>query len=553
MHMTETITARWEGTAYTEIPKGTLLQDLAPKDRKHRILAAEVNGILTELDQPLFESAEITWLDDHCEQGWRVYKRSMIFLLIVSAKEEFPDLDLYVSHSLSEGIFCRFQNGRCTKEMAERLTGRMRFHMENALPFTRLHVSKEEAANYFRSHGNEDKAALMEKGPDRTTLYQAGPIMDNLLGPMVPDAGYLDFFLVLSYEDGIWLKLPARKYLGCGKADRVPVTRLQRAMRDFDEWSRLMGIETVGDLNRVVKAGPEKFNDLVQVSETFYERHIRDIADTVKLDFPTARLILLAGPSSSGKTTSSERLGIQFKTLGIQIVRISMDDYFKSRELTPLLPNGKPDFESLRAMDLDLFQDNMSSLLAGKLTRLPRYDFVEGRSIPEARELRLREDQILIVEGIHAMNPVLTEHLPAESIRRMFVSALTQLNYDRYSPVSASDCRMIRRMARDMQFRGVEPRNTLLHWNEVRKGEHMNIFPWQDLADFFLNSSLLYEMAVLRPMVETSLAAIPFGDETYASAQKALALIRCFEPTGTELVPRNSILQEFLGNSVFKV
>ncbi len=556
--MTETITVTLDGVTYTDIPKGiclsTLVEHLFPGE-DHPILGAFFQGRLQGLDTCLTRNTTLTWVKADSEMGWRIYRRSTVFLLLLAVKELFPQDDLFVSHSLSEGLYCRFVSRKVQPEHIPALIKVMKRLVKEDIPFVKQEIPAEQAAAFLKEIDNLPMAEVLEqkaKG-ESSLFYTAKNITKYCFGPLVPSTGWLTNFHLEFFQAGIWLKLPYRRYLGCAPMNQVPVHHLQRAMADFDEWSRLMGVETIADLNRVVRSNQEELIQLILISETFYDRHIRDVADAVTKDLPTARLLLLAGPSSSGKTTSTERLGVHFRTLGVKPVRLSMDDYFLDREKTPLTPEGKPDFECLQALNLDLFQENMRDLLSGKETSLPRFDFKEGKSILDSRRLRLGEDQVLIVEGIHALNEEVSQHLPEKCIRRIFVSALTQLNYDRYTPVSASDCRMIRRMARDMQFRGIEPKNTLLSWDAVRRGEHMNIFPWQDRADFFVNSCLLYEMCVLRSLVEAPLAAITPEEECYPKAKQALALVQSFAPADASLVPRNSILQEFLGNSLFSV
>ena len=324
-------------------------------------------------------------------------------------------------------------------------------------------------------------------------------------------------------------------------------------MSEFHDWSALMGIRTVDELNEIVERPGDDFTDLVLIAETLQERYLHDISDAIFADFPRVRLVLLAGPSSSGKTSTCRRLGIQFRTLGVHPVQISMDDYYVDRSKTPLGPDGQPDYECVEALDVELFQRNMRELLEGKEASLPKYDFKEGRSIHDHRRLRLAQDQILIVEGIHALNPRLSDSIPPEQKRRIFISALTQLNLDAYNPLSASDNRLIRRMVRDMQFRNLSPSNTLALWDKVRRGENIHIYPHHDNADFFINSVLIYELPVLRPLAEGPLADIGPDDPNYLEAQRVLRLIRMFSPAPADAVPRSSILQEFLGHSLFDV
>jgi len=556
--MADYITVTYDEGQTIKIRKGSsldaLLKRLPPRERVP--VAATVNGALQELDYQLYIDSAVKWVDYNSNLGWRIYQRSLIFLLLLAVKELYPDRQLWVSHSLSEGLFCRLDGGEkpITPSQVKALQNKMQEYVNQDIKFERSMVSLSDAVAYFRTHGNEKKAELIEaRKEEYLALYTAGGISEYFFGLMSTRAGLLTQFALIPFEHGFVLRLPARRYLGCRDRSRIVAHQLHATLEKYGEWSTLMGIQTVSDLNQVVRAGEREFTDLVLVSENLYERSLRDISDQVMEDFPTARLIMLAGPSSSGKTTSAKRLSIEFRTIGIKPVMISLDDYFVDRDKTPLDKEGKPDYEGLAALDLELFQINMRALLAGFDAALPRYNFKTGKSEPEYRYIKLEDDQVLIVEGIHALNEKLLAGIPPEMVRKVFVSALTQLNLDSYTTVSASDNRLIRRMVRDMQFRGMSPIATLEYWDEVRKGEHHNIFPWQERADFFINSALIYELPVLRPLIEDSLSAITPDQSCYLEARRMLRLIRYFAPAPADIIPRTSILQEFIGQSIFDV
>lgn len=539
------------------VPKGTtlaaLLETLPPRPRQP--LAALVNGSLQELDYPLYIESEIEWLDYNCAVGWRICRRSLVFLLQLAVNELFPGRQLWVSHSLSEGLFC-WLHGTTGQQVSaaevERLEQRMRGYVAEALPITRSSLARDDAAAMFRTEGKTEKALLLERRKEEyISIYTANGLSEFFFGKMAINARYLPDFHLLPYEDGFVMHLPAREYLGCVDRSDFLSRQLQTTLAEYHEWSELMGVKTVSDLNSIVERGAEEFLDLVLVAETLQERNLHRVSDAIYADFPTVRLVLVAGPSSSGKTTTTRRLGIQFRTLGVKPVMISLDDYFVDRDKTPLNENGYPDFEGLAALDLDLFNENMQALLSGREAALPHYDFTTGKSIKAHRRLRLADDEILLVEGIHALNERLTARIPHQYKRKIFISALTQLNLDACNPVSASDNRLIRRIVRDMQFRNSSAADTLDHWDEVRRGEHRNIFPFQEEADFFINSVLIYELPVLRPAVEAALMEISQEQDCYLEAQRLLRLVRYFTPAPADPVPRASILQEFLGNSIF--
>lgn len=541
-----------------QIAPGTeLSQVLALRPPRPRPpVVALVNGSLQELDYPLYADSHIQWLDHDCAVGWRVYRRSLVFLLRLAVAELFPERSLWVSHSLSEGLFCWLKGpaGRCvTPAEVRALEQRMRCYVDEKLPIRRRQISREDAVALFRAQGEADRAELIEgRREEYLSLYSAQGLSVFFFGKMATNAALTPYFHLLPYEDGFVVHLPAREYLGCTDRAAFLSKQLQTTLTEYHEWSDLMGVATVSDLNRLVQAGTDSLTELILVAETLQERNLHRVSDSIYADFPEARLVLLAGPSSSGKTTTTRRLCIQFRTLGVRPVMISMDDYFIDRERTPLNERGLPDYEGLGALDLELFQRDVEQLLAGEEASLPRYDFTSGRSLPDQRRLRLEPDQILIVEGIHALNEAISSHIPKKRKRKIFISALTQLNLDSCNPVSASDNRLIRRIVRDIRSRNISAAGTLDRWDEVRRGEHKNIFPFQEEADFFINSVLIYELPVLRPLIETSLMEITPDQSCYLEARRLLRLIRYFAPAPADAVPRTSILQEFLGNSIFK-
>lgn len=555
--MKHNITVRFPGGEQISLEEGLRLEQLLAllPPRPLPALAAEVNGALQELDYPLYTDSQVQWVDYNCSLGWRIYRRSLVMLLHQACRELFPERQLWVSHSLAEGYFCCFRGGIVAREEeVAALEQRMQEYVEQDLPIRREQVSRADAIRYLQERGEKAQAALLQEQEEKDLdLYSLKEQREHFFGPMVNRCGLLQDFGLEAYEEGFLLRLPAREYLGCQNKGQIIPGRLHAILESYGQWSALMGVSTISDLNRIVRSGEEALIQLMLVAETLYDRQLFQATDQILRGLPQVRLVLLAGPSSSGKTTSTERLGIQFRSMGVEPVRISMDDYFVDREKTPLNERGMKDFESLDALDLELFHENMRELLAGREAALPRYDFKSGKSIHNHRTLRLEKEQILLVEGIHALNPRLSESIPREQVWKIFVSALTQLNLDPRCPFSTSDNRLLRRIARDMQFRGIPPMETLNRWEDVRRGEHRNIFPYQEEADLFINSSLIYELPVLRPLVEEALAAIPPEDPCALEAGRLLQLIRCFAPAPAEIVPRDSILQEFIGNSLFHV
>ena len=552
------VTVTYDEGAQTSANTGISLSALLAKLPRRAIepVAAVVNGKLQELDYRIYIDSRIKWLDHDSIGGHRIYKRSLVFLLLVAAQELFGDYQLWVSHSMENSLFCRLLGEPPLEATAVKLLeARMKELAAADLPIERHLVTREDGASFFAAQGNEEKARLLlRRASPNLNLYSMftdkTSLTNYFYGRMAISSGTLKDFSLLPFADGFILNLPHRSLLGKITWDFSQPRRIQATVDEYRAWVNLLGISTVTDLNRVIENGD--FSDLVLIAETMQERMLHRIADCLADEFPKVRLVLIAGPSSSGKTTFTRRLSIQLRTLGITPIAVSMDNYFLNRDKTPLNDQGKPDFESTCAMDLKLFNQHLAELIAGQEVLLPHYDFVTGQRDDITQPCRLGEKNIIIVEGIHALNEALTSSVPFENKRKIFVSALTQLNLDPYNPIPTSDNRLIRRMVRDMQFRNMTPIATLANWEEVRKGEYENIFPFENHADYFFNSSLIYELAVLRPYVEAELAAITPDIPAYLEAKRLLRFIQYFSEAQSEMIPKNSILQEFLGGSCFE-
>ena len=553
----ENITVTYDGEQHCQTSQGISLAGLLQELPRRPIepVAAVVNGKLQELDYRLYIDSNIVWLDYNSSGGHRIYKRSLVFLLLAAASEIFPQHQLWVSHSLDNGLFCRLLGeAPPAAPQIELLQQRMRELVQADLPITRHQVTREDGASFFFSQGKEEKARLiLHRNSSNLNLYTLDTgrisLTEYSFGRMALNTGLLGDFSLLPFEDGFVLRLPNRSFLGKNERDFSNPRRILATINEYRAWVNLLGVSTVTDLNNVIESGG--FSELVLIAETLQERKLHRIADDIVAAYPKVRLVLIAGPSSSGKTTFTRRLGIQLRTLGITPIAVSMDDYFIDRDKTPLTAEGKPDFEGVAAIDLELFNRQLAALIAGEEVLLPRYDFTTGRRAAEGRPCRLTDKQIIIVEGIHALNEAITGSIPHENKRKIFISVLTQLNLDHCNPIATSDNRLIRRMVRDMQFRNMSPAATLEHWEEVGRGEHNNIYPFQEEADYFFNSSLIYELPVLRPYVEEALAAITPDMPSYLEAKRLLRFIQYFSEAQSGMIPKNSILQEFLGESCF--
>ena len=554
-----TISITYDQNKTTTADKGTQLLSVLNQlpQRDNAALAAIVNGELQELDYPLYIDSTIQWVDITSSIGWHIYRRSLIYLLSLALKENYPTYKLWVSHSLPEGCFCWAENAegkRLDQKQIQVLASSMDSYVKENISIERTSVSREDAAAFFANEGKTDKAdLLLKRDYPYLSLYRAHGFSEYLFGRMAILTGLLQDFALIPFENGFVLCLPPRQYLGLEKTKKELSSprQLQASLLDYYEWSQLLEIRTVSDLNTIVEQGNQSFGELMLIAETLQERTLHKISDDIIHQKPHVKVIFLAGPSSSGKTTTARRLCIQFRTLGVKPHFISMDDYFIDKHLTPVNERGNKDFEELHALNIELLCENLTDLINGNEASLPQYDFLVGQSIPNQKQLALDESQVLIVEGIHALNETVSQCVPKHLKCKIFVSALSQLNLDANTPISTSDNRLIRRIVRDAHSRGISPVETLNLWNEVRRGEHRNIFPYQEEADYFINSALIYELPVLRPLIEKQLAAITDDQSCFLEASRILRLIRYFSPAPDDLVPRNSVLQEFIGNSLF--
>ena len=534
-------------------PRGAHLADFfkALPDSGAPLVAAIVNGELRELTYPVEMDARVTPIDVGDPDGARIYRRSLTFLLEMVFSELYPTAKLTIDHSVSfGGYYCQVsRHAPLTDAEITKLRDRMHELVEADLPFERKELPLAEAIAYFQSRGYDDKVHLLAyRKKDYLTLYRFRDEMDYHHGYMVPSTGYLRWFDLFRTNGGFTLRFPRHN----NPTDLVPVPdypKLLKAFRQYGDWLTRLGIDNVGSLNDAIQAG--RGSEIILVSEAFHEQHLSDIARQIAARRDHIRLVLIAGPSSSGKTTFSRRLSIQLLALGISPFALELDNYFVDREETPLGPDGKLDYETIEALNIDLLAKNLQSLIQGETVQLPRYNFKLGRG--EAGEvIKLHRGQMLILEGIHGMNPRLIPDALAGSAYRIYVSALTQLNLDRHNRVSTTDTRLIRRIVRDARERGYSAAQTISRWESVREGEKKHIFPYQENSDVIFNSALAYEMAALKPLAEPLLRQVQFGTPEYIEAKRLLAFLEWFLPLELHSIPETSIVREFLGGSILK-
>ncbi len=515
------------------------------------IVGAIVNDQLRELTYQLKMDARVIPVTMGEADGMRYYRRSLTFLLESAFHELFPNAFLTIDHSVSSGgYFCQvFNRPPLTEDELIRLKTRMRELVEADIPFTRQEVPLAEAVAYFEKKGYSDKVRLLKhRKKEYLVLYNFGDHRDYHHGYMVPSSGYLKWFDLSSISDGFTLQFPRRHR----PTELLPLPdypTLLVTFHQYGDWLQRLGVDSVGALNDVIQE--KRHPEIILISEALHEQRIAEIAGMIADRSKQVRVILIAGPSSSGKTTFSRRLSIQLLARGISPFPVELDNYFVDREKTPLDENGEYDFESINALDTQQLAEDLRRLIAWDQVRLPRFDFKSGKNIP-GEIVQLHPGQIIILEGIHGLNPQLLPNFPIQTSFRIYISALTQLNLDRHNRVSTTDTRLVRRIVRDARDRGYNAQDTIARWESVRRGEKRYIFPYQENADVMFNSALVYELAALKPLAEPILRQVPFGTPEHIEAKRLLTFLEWFRPMDHEYIPDNSIIKEFIGDSKLK-
>lgn len=513
-------------------------------------VAALVNNKLRELTYKIKENDEIRFVDLSNTDGIRIYQRGLSYLLIRSAKEVFENIEIKISHSLSKGLFFEVDYKRLLTEDDIRIINKKMLEIvDKNEPFNKITVSKEEAKDIFHKFNMQSKKHLLDyREYDYINLYQSDWMKKYFFGYMVPSTGYLKTFELVLYDNGIILRHPTR-FSPFEIPEFIELPNITKVFKEYKKWASIMDCSYVSSLNQIIKNG--EYKDLIQITEVFQENKIGEIADLITNE--EKRVILIAGPSSSGKTTFANRLRIQLRVNGLNPVTLSTDDYFVERDETPIDENGEYDFESIEAVDLDLFNENLKAILQGERVQLPEFNFKTGRKEYNGKELKINRDQPIIIEGIHGLNPKLTFDIFEKEKFKIYISALTQLNIDKHNRIPTTDARLIRRIVRDNNYRGNSAKDTLKQWPSVRRGEERNIFPYQEDADVMFNSAIIYELAVMKKHVEPLLKEIHEDDEMYMEALRLLKFLQYFEIIDDdELIPNNSILKEFIGGSIFR-
>lgn len=511
---------------------------------------ATVNNRTEGLNYRLYHNKDVEYFDLHSATGERCYMRTLFFVLCKSVHDLYPDSKVVIDIPVSNGYYCNLMLGHdVTETDVTRIRERMRQLIDAKLPIRRYEVPTEEAVRIFSSRGDKAKAKLLRStGKLYTTYYEIDDYVDNFYGSLLINTSQLTLFGLEKYFDGALLRLPSRQ----NPAKLGALIRQDKMFDIFKEqhrWNRILGVSTVGDFNEAVRSG--QTTGLINVSEALQEKKIASIAEQIAHRQGT-RVVLIAGPSSSGKTTFCKRLSIQLVTCGIKPIQISLDDYFVDRHLTPKDENGEYDYESVHALNIPLLNEQLQQLFEGKTIELPKYNFQTGKSEKSGKRLQLDDNQVLVLEGIHALNPELTAQIPQEQKFHIYISALTTILLDDHNYIRTTDNRLLRRIIRDYKYRGVNAQETIHRWPSVRAGENKWIFPYQENADVMFNTAMLFELAVIKQQAEPLLDLVPENCPEYAEAYRLRTFLDYIQPIPNRALPPTSLLREFLGGSSFK-
>jgi uridine kinase len=551
--MGEKITVTLPGGEQREYDRGSNLLDISrdvASGYSSPIVAAEVCNDVKDLHTVVNDDFTVEYLDLGTTEGMRVYQRSLVFVMVAAAKELFPDGEVTVEHSLSKGLYCELHLGRdLTADDVAHLQERVQQIVSEDRQFVRKKMPIAEAIQLFEASGQTEKVRLLRQlDRELVSIYYCGEVYDYFYGSMVPSTGYLKVFELRYYAPGFILRFPEKEKPGV-IPEFVEQPQLAKIFLEAEQWGKILRCGYVGTLNEYVEQ--KKVSDIIRVAEALHEKKLAQIADYIAEHRKEVRVILVAGPSSSGKTTFAQRLSIQLRVNGVRPVPVSLDDYFVDRDYTPRDEKGDYDFEAIEAIDLELFNEHLVRLLRGESVKIPTYNFMIGGREYRGHKIQLEPDQPLIIEGIHGLNERLTRSVSRDHKVKIYISALTQLSIDNHNRIPTTDTRLIRRIVRDSQFRSHDALKTLQRWPSVRRGEERNIFPYQEEADVMFNSALIYELGVLKNCAEGLLNEVGPEHPEYTEARRLLNFLSYFRTIDETDVPSNSILREFVGKSCF--
>lgn len=534
-----------------ETEENTTIQELFKEtlEEKENIIAGMVNNEVKPLNYKLKEKDEVELLDTTTRDGARIYTRGLLFVMAMAFHELYPGIQLTVNYQLSSSMFCEIEHAVVTEEMMKNVKEKMQEIIGKNLPIKKVEMKKEEAISFIEKENTGiGRMQLENKEKEEVSFYFCEEYFNYFYGVMPISTGYIKLFDIMKYQDGFLIRYPSKN-----KPNEIKPyqegKKLLATLEEYDDINRILGISTLEQLNEKIRNGEGK--DIILLSEALHEKKIASISDKI-VENRKKRVILIAGPSSSGKTTFAKRLGIQLRLNGLKPKTISVDNYFVEREETPKDEFGNYNFEALEAVDLKLLNEHLVKLLNGEEIEMPTFDFKEGHKYYSGEKMKLEEDEVLVMEGIHCLNDKLTPDIPKEQKFKIYISALTVLNIDYYNRISTTDTRIIRRTVRDSQFRGYDALKTLSSWYSISAGEEKNIFPFQEDADVMFNTSLVYEINALKNYALPLFEKIGKESPEYAEAKRLCEFLKYFEPIELENIPKNSLLQEFLGHGIFE-
>lgn len=540
---------------HKDYPIGTTLMEILRDIElpcKYQIVSARVNCKSEDLNFAVYKPKDVEFIDITTSSGMRVYVRTLTIILSKALYELYPDAELHLDHPLSKGYYCNIKNNgpKVTEEEVAAIKKRMHEIISKNLPITKHEKQGEEIIELFRANKQHDKVMLLEtlKRP-YSEVYELDGYFDYYNGALLPSTGHVSLFDIIPYYEGILIRIPCRTN-PTELEELIPQPKMYEIFDEFIKWNEILGINNVGDFNLACKE--RNAYDLIKIAEALHEKKIAGIADQIIQNMNKTRFVMISGPSSSGKTTFSKRLCIQLRAAGIQPVLISLDNYFVDREHTPKDEKGELDFEHLKALDIDFFNEQLNQLLKGEEISLPTFNFETGKRVFRGEKVKLTNKNILLMEGIHALNPELTPTIPEETKFKIYVSALTTISLDNHNWIPTTDNRLLRRIVRDYRYRGYSAQETISRWHSVRSGEDKWIFPYQENADVMFNSALIFELAVLKKYAEPILQEVPRNSVEYAEAHRLLKFLKYFLPVHDKEIPPTSLLREFLGGSSFK-
>lgn len=537
-------------------PLGTNLLDIyndIKPDLKYKVIVAKVNNVTKDLKFKLFKPKKIEFISADQPAGMRAYVRSLSFIFCNAVNKLYPNVTIRIEHPIAKGYYCKLLNNNqpIDQKMVDNIKKEMQRIIDADIQFNMANVTTEEAIDIFTKQGSPETATLLKsKGFLYTRIYELDGRYDWFLAPLAPSTGYITLFDLKIYHDGIYLQIPNRKNPN-ELETFIPQDKLFSTFSEHSEWNGILGFSgNVGEMNNVV-TNKEYASAMIKIAESLQAKKIVKIADEIT-NRGKIKMVLIAGPSSSGKTTFSKRLSVELAVNGYIPVALSMDDYFHPRTLTPRDENGDFDFESIYSVDLDCFNKDMNTLLEGGEIDLPHYNFEKGEREYLGKKLKLTDRSILIIEGIHALNPMLTSKVPEETIFRVYISALTTISFDNHNWIPTRDNRLLRRIIRDYNYRGYSAEETISRWDKVMEGEEKWIFPYQENADMVFNSALIFEICVLKKFAEPILSVVPESSPEYHEVHRLLNFLRYFSIVPEVEIPLNSLLREFLGGGTFK-